>query len=91
MDPKEVLLGKRNQITIPKDFVAEGVSQYLCEKRDDGTLILHPRVSIPAHQRYYWTARWQKGEKKASEDIAAGRLKRHPSVSALAKDLELDS
>lgn len=89
MEAKEVLLGKRNQVTIPKDFITEGVSLFLCERLDDGTIVLHPRVSIPAHQKFYWTSRWQKGEKKASEDIKKGIIRRHSSVNSLVKNLNL--
>lgn len=91
MEAKEVLLGKRNQVTIPKGFVPEGVSLFLCEKLEDGSIILHPRVSIPANQKYYWTARWQKGEKQASEDIKKGRIRRHSSLTALVKNLKLST
>ncbi len=86
---KEVLLGKRNQVTIPKNFVPEGVSLFLCEQLEDGAIVLHPRVSIPARQKYYWTARWQKGEMRASSDIKTGRVRRHSSVASLAKKLKL--
>lgn len=89
MEAKEVLLGKRNQVTIPKGFVPEGVSLFLCEKLDDGAIVLHPRVSIPTNQKYYWTARWQKGEKRASDDIKKGRMRRHSSAADLAKNLKL--
>ncbi len=91
MKAKEVLLGKRNQITIPKDYIIDGVSLFLCEKREDGAIVLHPRVSIPASQKYYWTARWQKGEKKASEDIRKGRIRRYSSAKSLIKNLKLDT
>ncbi len=89
MEAKELYLGRRNQVTIPKDFIGKEVTQFLCEKLDDGTIVLHPRVSIPAGQKYYWTARWQKGEKRAAEDIKNGRIRRHPSVASLVKHLGL--
>ena len=72
---KEILLTSRGQITIPKEFLPKGVSQFRAVLREeDGAIILLPRVSIPAHQQYFWTKRWQKGERAASEDIATGRL-----------------
>ena len=89
METKELLLSKRNQVTIPKGFIPDGVSLFLCEKLDDGAIVLHPRVSIPAHQKYYWTARWQKGEKLASEDIQKGQVRRHATVEDLVKNLSL--
>ncbi|MFH2204459.1 MAG: AbrB/MazE/SpoVT family DNA-binding domain-containing protein [Elusimicrobiota bacterium] len=90
MRAKEVLLGKRNQVTIPKIFLPDGVSLFSCEKMDDGAIVLRPRISIPAHQNYYWTAKWQQGERKASEDIRRGRVRRHSSAAKLAKALRLD-
>lgn len=38
----------------------------------------HPYVpaSIPAAQRYFWSALWQKGEAEAIRDIEEGRVKR---------------
>lgn len=72
---KDILLTSRGQITIPKEFLPAGVSQFRAVLREeDGAIILLPRVSIPAHQHYFWTKRWQKGERAASEDIEAGRL-----------------
>lgn len=87
MSVKELPLGRRNQITIPKEFVPRGATIFHCEKKPDGTIILIPHVSIPASQTYFWTKRWQEGEKKASEDIAEGRLRRHLSADALISRL----
>jgi hypothetical protein len=36
MEAKEILIGKRNQVTIPKDFIPDGVSIFLCEKPSNG-------------------------------------------------------
>jgi antitoxin PrlF len=80
---KHVLLGKRNQVTLPKEFVAENIAMYECERLEDGTIVLTPQISIPARQAYFWTPRWQKGEKAASDDIKQGRLTRFPSSNKL--------
>jgi hypothetical protein len=32
--------------------------------------------SIPASQRYFWTARWQEGEAESARDIAEGEKRR---------------
>lgn len=83
---KEILLTSRRQITIPKEFLSDGVTQFRAELREeDGAIILLPRVSIPAHQKYYWTKKWQKGEAKASEDIDAGRLSKPGDASDVQK------
>jgi len=38
-------------------------------------------------QAYFWTPEWQKGEKKASADIKAGRVKVFDTVDELLEDL----
>ena len=38
-------------------------------------------------QSWYWTERWQKAEKKADEDVLAGRMKSYDSVDDLIDDL----
>ncbi len=85
--PKHVVLGKRNQVTLPKEFVAENIAMYECERLEDGTIVLTPQISIPARQAYFWTPRWQKGEKAASEDIKEGRLTRFPGSNKLFNEL----
>ncbi len=39
-------------------------------------------------QAYFWTKEWQAAEKKASEDIKAGRVKSFATVEELIKYLE---
>lgn len=82
---KQVLLGKRNQITLPKEFIPDNITMFECERRDDGTIVLIPYITIPAKQAYFWTPRWQEGEKEASEDIKQGRLTRFRSGEEIFK------
>ncbi len=76
---KHVLLGRRNQITLPRAFVSDHVKMFECERREDGTIVLTPQITVPAGQAYFWTARWRKGEAEASKDITQGRLTRFRS------------
>lgn len=87
MNGKDVVLGRRNQITLPRELVPKGVSMFRCEKQGDGSLLLVPQVTIPASQAYFWTERWQEGERRASEDIREGRTKAHDSAEHLIKRL----
>ncbi len=84
---RQVLLGKRNQITLPKEFIPENITMFECEQREDGTIVLIPHITVPASQAYFWTPRWQKGEKQASHDIKEGRLTRFRSGKALLNEL----
>ena len=90
MEAKYLMLGKRNQITLPRETVAEGASLYRCERLEDGTIILTPQIPVPAAQAYFWTKRWQEGEKKASEDIRAGRVRTYASAEELIAQLDRD-
>ena len=90
MRRKEIQIGRRNQVTIPKEFLEEGVTLFVCEKHDDGTIVLHPRASVPYGQRWFWSKRWQKGEREATADIKAGRLKRYASAKALNRALGIE-
>jgi AbrB family looped-hinge helix DNA binding protein len=55
---------------------------------EDGTICLIPKVAIDRSQAYFWTKRWQDGEREAEEDISAGRVKKFDNVDDLINDLE---
>ncbi|MEI2691048.1 MAG: AbrB/MazE/SpoVT family DNA-binding domain-containing protein [Anaerolineae bacterium] len=54
----------------------------------DGTLHLIPKVAIDRSQAYFWTQRWQEGEKEAESDLQAGRARRFDSVEAAIEFLD---
>ena len=67
---------KNAQITLPasirrKAHVEEG-DLLEAEVRND-EIILRPKKLIDKSQAWYWTKEWQEREKRADEDIAAGR------------------
>ena len=47
-----------------------------------------PKKLVDKSQAYFWTRKWQEGERAADEDIKAGRVKTFDSVDKLIKDLE---
>jgi hypothetical protein len=47
-----------------------------------------PKKLIDKSQAYFWTKKWQEGEKEADADIKAGRVKVFDSAEELTKDLE---
>jgi len=80
------------QVTLPKairertnmqpgDFVEVNLD-------DEGRIVLTPKKLVDASQAYFWTEEWQKGERKADEDIKAGRVKRFKSAADAVKYLE---
>lgn len=54
----------------------------------DEKAVLIPKRLVDKSQAYFWTKRWQEGERKADEDIRAGRVKAFDSVGELAEDLQ---
>jgi AbrB family looped-hinge helix DNA binding protein len=42
-------------------------------EQEDGRLELRAMLPVPADQKWFWTERWQRMEREADEDIAAGR------------------
>jgi hypothetical protein len=47
-----------------------------------------PKKLIDQSQAYFWTRRWQEGEREADEDIKAGRVKAFDSADELIKELD---
>lgn len=54
----------------------------------DEKALLMPKKLIDKSQSYFWTNKWQDGEKQADEDIKARRVKTFDSVEDLLDDLK---
>ena len=54
----------------------------------DEKAVLIPKRLVDKNQAYFWTKRWQEGEKEADEDIKAGRVKVFDSAAKLVEDLD---
>ena len=76
--PKEIRLRTNMQAG---DFVEVGLD-------DEGRIILTPKKLIDASQAYFWTEQWQEEERKAEEDIRAGRVREFDSVADAVEYLE---
>ena len=76
--PKEIRIKTNMQ---PGDFVE-------VELDEEGHIVLTPKKLVNASQAYFWTEEWQKGERKADEDIKAGRVKKFNSATESVKYLE---
>jgi AbrB family looped-hinge helix DNA binding protein len=76
--PKEIRIKTNMQ---PGDFVEVKLDE-------EGHIVLTPKKLVDASQAYFWTEEWQEGERKADEDIKAGRVKRFKSAIEAAKYLE---
>ena len=72
------------QITLPTDIrrmanLQEGDTLEVTVEAD-GSLRLVPKVVIDRSQAYFWTERWQAGEREAEADIEAGRVHRFEDI-----------
>ena len=76
--PKEIRLRTNMQAG---DFVEVGLD-------DEGRIILTPKKLIDASQAYFWSEQWQEEERKAEEDIRAGRVREFDSVADAVEYLE---
>jgi AbrB family looped-hinge helix DNA binding protein len=76
--PKEIRVKTNMQ---PGDFVEVDLDK-------QGYIVLRPKKLVDASQAYFWTEEWQKGERKADEDIKAGRVKKFKSAAAAVKYLK---
>jgi len=54
----------------------------------DEKAVLSPKRLVDKSQAYFWTKKWQEGEKAAEENIKTKRIKVFDTVEDLMKDLE---
>jgi AbrB family looped-hinge helix DNA binding protein len=90
--PETVLQVRSNgQITLPaavrsKANLKEGdLLEVVVEA--DGTVRLVPQIAVERSQAYFWTRRWQDGERKADDDLIDGRYQDFANMDDLIADL----
>jgi antitoxin PrlF len=73
--PRTTLRAK-GQLTLPEEIRAsarlEEGDLLEAEVTEEG-ILLRPQKVIDATQAWFWTAEWQRGEREADADLAAGR------------------
>lgn len=82
---------RNGQITLPASIrramrVEEG--DYLEVRLTEEGIVLIPKKMIDKNQAYFWTPAWQAAEREASEDIAAGRVRKAKNADDLIAKLE---
>lgn len=88
-----VSIQKRGLVALPPETrrrlsLDEPGAQVRIVERDDGVIELHPLVAIPADQAWFWTERWQRMEREADADIAAGRTKVFDTAEEFLAELD---
>ena len=68
---------KMAQVTLPQSVrrslnIEEG--DFLDVRVQDGEVVLRVKKLVDKEQAWFWTRRWQEGEREAEEDIRAGRV-----------------
>ncbi len=81
---------KKSQVTLPPSVrkslgIQEG--DYLDVSIHEGEIILKVKKLIDKNQAWFWTNRWQQGEREANEDIQAGRTYRFSDADEAIKFL----
>jgi len=72
-----VQIRKKAQITLPASVrqklgIEEG--DFVDIQIKDGDIVLKVMKLVSKEQAWFWTRRWQNGEKEAEEDIRSGRV-----------------
>lgn len=88
-----VTVQRRGVISLPAEVrrrhhLDEPGAQVEVSEREDGVIELRPQLPIPADQRWFWTEEWQRMEREADEDIAAGRVKTFDSIEEMFDEVE---
>ena len=63
-------------------------AQVEISEREDGVLELRPTFAVPASQAWFWSDEWQRREREADDDIAAGRVTTYDDVDEFIKGLD---
>jgi antitoxin PrlF len=93
--PTLLQLRKNGQLTLPVSIrsqlnVSEGDS-FEVRVDEDGVICLVPQVVIERSQRYFWTDRWQDGEREADENLRDGRYKDFDDIESLLEEMEAEN
>ncbi len=80
-----VQIRKKAQLTIPQSVrqklgIEEG--DFLDVQVRSGEIVLKVKKLVDKEQAWFWTRRWQQGEKEAEEDISVGRVHRFPDAKS---------
>lgn len=83
-----VKVKNKYQIVIPEDVrkklkVDIGDTLEIMEK--DGSLVIKPVMFIEKSQAYFWTDKWQKGEKEAEDAKEKGKFKEFKKAEEAVK------
>ncbi|MGF1618074.1 MAG: AbrB/MazE/SpoVT family DNA-binding domain-containing protein [Acidimicrobiia bacterium] len=82
---------ERGQLTIPaeiREAIELKAGDILEFEVVDGRIVITPKIVIDPDQAWFWTERWQKMEREADADFAAGRFRDFDNVEDFLADLD---
>ena len=88
--PELIQVRKKAQVTLPqsvREALNIEVGDFLDATVRDGELVLRVKRLIDKDQAWFWTRRWQEGEREAEEDIRAGRVYHFENAAEAVKFL----
>ena len=95
MAQEPLILGvqSRGTLALPPDLrrrhrLDRPGAQVRVVEREDGVVELHPLTPVPADQAWFWTERWQRMEREADDDVAAGRVSLYDTTDDLLAALD---
>lgn len=86
-----VRIGKDGQVRLPTSLLREaGINEgdILAVRLEGGLIILSPAGLTESSQAYFWTEKWQQGEKQAETDIREDRVQSFETVEDLVNWLD---
>ena len=84
-------LREKGQLTIPaeiREAIELKAGDILEFEIVDGRIVITPKIVIDPDQAWFWTKRWQKMEREADADFAAGRFRSFDNVEDFLADLD---
>ena len=83
----------RGILTLPAEVrrrmhLDEPGAQIELTEREDGVLELRGVLPVPAEERWFWTERWQAGEREVDQHVAQGRVANFDSDAEFLASLD---
>src|SRR4030042_6639270 len=80
-----VQLRKKAQLTLPQSVrekldIEEG--DFMDVQIRNGEIVLKVKKLVDKEQAWFWSERWQQGEREAESDIRAGRVHNSPDAKS---------
>lgn len=85
-----IQIRKKAQVTLPqsvRDQLGLQEGDFLDVRVQGDEIVLKAKRLVDKEQAWFWTERWQRGERQAEEDIKSGRVKRFASAEDALDEL----